>query len=308
MFDKKKSLWNFDDINKSKEHAIKQNRFYLAFQQRSDEQWQFLNFSEAEANFQDLATRGLSLIPYSIPLDATLDDWKKRKSDALSILNNSQTLVPILCSKHDIETFEEIYNYEFEKSKLIGVQCYTINDATTLLNLMKVKLRNMKLQTGDEAPLLIGLGYDKVQKSFGRVSGSFVYSCFGFDILSERQIFLENMPTSVVQDILSTSIDETLRYDNILGGFNHSAEQEFWDGINITQAFLESVSVAEGLTPYQAIQWANFHGQQKDFAELSSKILETISPELNQSALGFIESEKEKWSVFWKTKIAPITI
>lgn len=298
-----KNIWDFDGIAISKQHATKQKRFFLAFQQRSEKQWNNLDFAEAEDDFQELATRGLPFVPYSIPLNANLENWKKRKDDANSILNKSQMLVPVFCSKHQIDLFDDVYNYEFEKSKLIGMQCYSLNDATTLLNLMKLRLRNMRLEAGDEAPLLLGLNYSKFQRKIAHVSGSFAYSCFGFDIFSERQTFLENMPPQVVSEILNKSIDEIMRYDRVLGGFNQSAEQEFWDGRNITQEFLENVAVAEGLTPYQAIQWANYRGQQGDFNLLNNYILETANEDKKDLALNFIQNDKEKWSVFWKTKM-----
>ena len=306
-FKRKKQIWDFDGLAVSKAHAIKQKRLYLAFQQRNEEQWNNLTFAEAEGDFQDLATRGLPFVPYSIPKDSSLEKWEERRKEALSILNQSQMLVPIFCSKHQRDLFEEIFNYEFENSKLIGVQCYSINNADTLLNLMKIKLRNMRLQTGDEAPLLFGLSYDKVQRKLSNVSGSFVYSCFGFDVLSHRQVFLENMPTDVIRKILSKKVEEIMRYDKVLGGFNLSAEQEFWDGVNVTQAFLENVAVAEGLTPYQAIQWVNYNEQQNDFDILNNHILETADDDKKDSALNYIESQKERWAVFWKTKM-PRTI
>ena len=53
-----------------------------------------------------------------------------------------------------------------------------------LVGSLKIKSRNMMLQTGDEAPLLIGLNYSKVQKYFSCVSGSFAYACYGFDIFN----------------------------------------------------------------------------------------------------------------------------
>jgi len=302
-FRKKKQIWNFEGLEISKAYAIKQGRLYLAFQQRNIEQWDDLDFAEAEGDFQNLATRGLQFVPYSIPKDSSLETWKERRKDALSILNQSQILVPIFCSKHQRDLFEDIFNYEFENSKLIGVQCYNINDNDSFINLTKIKLRNMRLQTGDEAPLLLGLGYEKSLRSLSNVSGSFVYSCFGFDILSHRQVFLENMPIDVIKKILSTGTEEIMRYDKTLGGFNLSAEQEFWEGVNITQAFLEKVSVAEGLTPYQAIQWANYNEQQNDFDILNKYILETATEDNKNSALDYIESQKEKWSVFWKTKM-----
>ena len=92
-----------------------------------------------------------------------------------------------------------------------------------------------------------------------------------------------------------------MKYDKTLGGFNLSAEQEFYDGINITREFLEEVKLSEGLTQYQAIQWANHLEQQEDFNILNNRILETAYEE--DSALNYIESEKERWSVFWKTNM-----
>lgn len=298
-FINKKMRWDFENIIESKAHASIQKRLYLPFQQRSEKQWKKLTFAEAEVDFQDLATRGLILVPYSIPLDSALNEWKKRRDNALNILHKSQMLVPIFCSKHQRSLFEDIFNYEFENSKIIGTQCYSLNDVDTTINLTKIKLRNMILQMGDEAPLLLGLNYGKVQRTFSNVSGSFAYSCYGFDILSERQTFLENLPTDIVKKILSKKIEEIMKYDRNLGGFNLSAEQEFWDGVNVTKEFLEKVNVLEGLTPYQAIQWANHKGQQDDFDILNNHILETAYQE--NSALNYIQSEKERWSVFWKT-------
>ncbi len=211
----------------------------------------------------------------------------------------------IFCSRHQIDLFEEIFNYEFENSKLIGVQCYGLNDANTLLNLMRIKSRNMMLQTGDISPLLVGLNYEKVQRKLAFVSGSFAYSCFGFDILSCRQLCMENMPADAIRKMLSRKIEEILRYDKTLGGFNQSAEQEFWDGVNLTRAFLERVSVTEGLNQYQAIQWANHREQQKDLDILNDYILETAYKE--DALLNYIETEKEKWAVYWKTKMIKYT-
>jgi len=297
----KKSRWDFESIQASMHHASIQKRFYFAFQQRSRKQWKSLTFAEAEVDFQTLARMGLTFVPYPIPLDTSLEKWLPRRKNAISQLHPSQILVPIFCSRHKRDLFEEIFNYEFENSKLIAVQCYSLNDADTLANLIKIKLRNMMLQTGDEAPLLIGLNYEKVQKSFSRVSGSFAYACYGFDILSERQIWLENMPKEVREKILKIEPEEIMKYDRLLGGFNLSAEQEFYDGINITREFLEEVKLSEGLTQYQAIQWANHLEQQEDFNILNNRILETAYEE--DSALNYIESEKERWSVFWKTNM-----
>ena len=298
----KKLRWDFESIQSSRHHASIQKRFYFAFQQRSINQWKSLTFSEAEVDFQTLAFMGLTYVPYPIPLNASLEEWLPRRENAISQLHKSQILVPIICSEHKRDTFEDIFNYEFENSKLIGVQCYGLNNANTITNLIKIKLRNMKLQTGDEAPLLLGLSYSKVlPKSFSCVSGSFAYACYGFDILSERQVFLENMPTDVAKKILSKKVEEIMKYDKTLGGFNLSAEQEFYDGINITREFLEEVKLSEGLTQYQAIQWANHLGQQEDFNILNNRLLESAYEE--DSALNYIESEKERWSVFWKTNM-----
>ncbi|HQJ56943.1 MAG TPA: hypothetical protein PLH46_04805 [Caldisericia bacterium] len=303
FYNKKKRIWNFDRIAESKAHASRIGRLYLPFQQRNTTQWNNLTFQEAEEDFQDLVNRGLTFVPYSIPLDADLETWKNRKADALTLLTPSQTLVPIFCTKHQRDYFGDVFNYEFEKSKLIAVQCYGLNDANTLLNLMKIKLRNQTLQRGDEAPLLIGLNHEKVLRSLSCVSGNFAYSCYGFDILSCRQMNMENMPTDVIRKMISKKIEEIMKYDRVLGGFNHSAEQEFWDGINVTRAFLENVDVTQGLSPYQAIQWANHGEQQKDFDVLNDYILKTACDE--NALLNFINNEKEKWAVFYKTKIIP---
>ena len=298
FFNKKKRIWNFDRIAESKAHASRMGRLYLPFQQRSLAQWNGLTFREADVDFQDLVNRGLTFVPYSVPLDANLEAWKEMKAYALTLLAPSQKLVPIFCTKHQRDLFGDVFNYEFEKSKLIAVQCYGLNDSNTLLNLMKIKLRNQMLQTGDEAPLLIGLNYEKFLRRLSCVSGSFAYSCYGFDVLSCRQMNMENMPTEVIRKMTSKEIAAIMKYDRVLGGFSNSAEQEFRDGINITREFLENVDVTQGLNPYQAIQWANHRGQQKDFGVLNEYIVETTDDD--EALLNFIKNEKEKWAIFYK--------
>jgi len=300
FFNKKRGVWNFDKMAESKAHASKLGRLFLPFQQRNAKQWESLTFQEAEVDFQDLVTKGLSFVPYPIPLDASLETWKKRKEDAITLLSPSQRLVPIFCSQHQRELFEDIYYYEFENTQIIGVQCYGLNDSTNLINLMKIKARNMRLQTGDEAPLLLGLNYENVLKTLSCVSGSFAYLCFGFDILSRRQVCLENMSVDIIKNILSKEIEEIMRYDRVIGGFNLSAEQEFWDGVNLTRTFLENINLTEGLTPYQAIQWANHREQQKDFDMLNDYLIDATEEE--NAVMSYID-EKERWSVYWKTKI-----
>ena len=143
-FNIKNKSWSFDKMGFSKSHASKEKRFYLPFQQRNDKQWNNLTFAESETDFQDLATRGLSSVPYTIPIDYSLKEWKVRRKDAESILTKSQSLFPILCSKHKSDLFGQIFNHEFENSRLIGVQCYSLNDANTILN----RLRNGELRNG----------------------------------------------------------------------------------------------------------------------------------------------------------------
>lgn len=297
-YDIKGQAWDFNGIPINKTHANKQNRFYFVFQQRSEEMWDILTWAEAENNFQDIATRGLPFVPYNIPLKGAIDDWKARKEDAESILNKSQTLIPIFCSKHKREYFEPMFAQEFRNSKLIGIQCYSLNDPLSLLNLTKVKILNLSTTIGQESPLILGLNHGRMISSISNVSGAFAYACFGCDILSERQTFLENMPPDVVKKIVEKKPDDVYRYDTTEGGFNFSEEQEFWNGINMTRAFLENVSLNEGLTPFQAIQWANFNNQQEDLELLNEKILKTR--DLPNSAIDFVRTEKSRWASFWQ--------
>ena len=68
--------------------------------------------------------------------------------------------------------------------------------------------------------------------------------------------------------------------------------------------FLGNVVVAEGLNPYQAIQWTNHKGQQDDLDIFNNCLLQSAYTEDKDSAINFIESDKEKCSVFWKTQLA----
>src|SRR3989344_8158671 len=67
----KKTKWDYENIPLSRHHASIQKRLYLAFQQRSMKRWKSLTFSEAEVDFQTLASMGLTFVPYSIPLNAS---------------------------------------------------------------------------------------------------------------------------------------------------------------------------------------------------------------------------------------------
>ena len=114
---------------------------------------------------------------------------------------------------------------------------------------------------------------------------------------------LENLPSAVIQQILSKKIEEIMKYDKSLGGFTFSQEQLYWDGKNLTKEFLESIVVAEMLNPYQAIQWINYNDQQADFNTLNDYILETSYEGKEDVALKYIENDKEKWAILWKTKM-----
>jgi hypothetical protein len=70
----KKERWDYDSIVESKAHASIQKRLYLAFQQRKESQWKSLTFAESESDFQELAIRGLTLVPYPIPLNSDLNE------------------------------------------------------------------------------------------------------------------------------------------------------------------------------------------------------------------------------------------
>lgn len=299
-YEKSKDRWMFDGVEDSKRHAVKNKRLHLAFQQRTDDGWTKLTWSEAESDFQDLATRGLPFVPYVIPITGDIVDWKQRKSDGQSILNKSQTLVPVFCSMHNVPKFSQMFDKEFSESKLVGIQCYGLGDLDTVLNLTKVKITNMNVQEAQDCPLLLYLNHARKLKSSSNVSGTFAYSCFAGDIFSERQTFLENMPPNVVQSILQKSPDDIYRYDTGEGGFNFSEEQKFWSGIDMTNAFLQNVSLTEVLSPFQAIKWANHFNQQSDLDLLNQKIHE--SREEPNSVVDFIRT-KSRWASFWSSKI-----
>lgn len=259
---------------------------------------------EAENRFQELAALGLPIVPYPIPVKGRLDDWRTRKDDAVSILNKSQMLAPIFCSKHDVAYFEDIFRHEFQSSKIIGTQCYGVNDASTISNLITEKLINYAVPEGEDTPLLFALSHSKMIRSFSNVSGSFTYGGFGMDILSQRQNFVENLPSEVVKKMLEKNPEEIYKYDRSEGGFNLSDEQMLLDGQSGVKALLETVTVSENLTAFQVIQWHNAYNQQEDFNVLNNKILETRQDDLRNSAIDHIRTDKIKWRLIWENKIA----
>lgn len=305
-YDRKHHRWATEGLLKSKDHANKQGRLFLPFDQRNEESWDGLTWSESESRFQELATLGLPVVPYAIPPKGRLDDWRMRKPDAISILNKSQILAPIFCSKHDVAYFEDLFRYEFGSSKLIGTQCYSVNDANTISNLVTMKTVNLSLAEGEESPMLFGLSHSKMIKSFSNVSGSFTYGCFGMDFLSQRQNFIENLPPDAIKKMLEKNPEDIYKYDRSEGGFNLSDEQTLLNGSasSNTKALLETITLSENLTPYQAIQWSNFVNQQEDFNILNQKILETRPEESKNTAIDFIRNDKIKWRLVWEGKIA----
>ncbi len=64
FFNKKRNIWNFDKMAESKAHASRLGRFYLPFQQRNAKQWEGLAFQEAEADFQELVTKGFLILSH----------------------------------------------------------------------------------------------------------------------------------------------------------------------------------------------------------------------------------------------------
>ena len=294
-WDTVKKKWDYTSLEEAKEHAIKYNRIFLARKQMNWEQWQELTLSKSYYNFEDMLNRGMNNLTLEIPITANLEEFKKLKEDANSVLNKSQRLMPILSTRHNPENFSQIMEHEFERSKFIGLNGYSINreiEPYALVNLSKFRSLNFNLNMDGNIPLNFIFNYPRVLIKHSNIAGSFAYSCFGGDVFVEKTTFLEGMPDRVIKEMMNKSPDEFYYYDVRQKSFNKSYNQEKYYNINLTKQFMQTVNVAEGLTAYETLRWKAHQQQQDDFLYINNLIMQNKI--LMQEIL-----DHSGWNIFW---------
>ena len=297
-WDKKSKSWDYSSIDKAKQHSKKYGRLFIPYHQKNQEQLENINWSESEGDFFDLADRGMNIIPCYVPLGTNYKELKQRTDDLKSVISKTQKIIYILSSKHPVESFDSIIKEQMKADALIGINCYELTTPTEVVNLSKLRKLNCSFKTGEHSPLIFAFNYPRIFIDHSNVAGSFVYSCFSADVLSEKAHFLENMPPHILEKIKAKSPEEFYLYDSAQRGFNKSLTQKQWYGIDMTRNYMNSVSVNEGLMGHQVIRWQAHYNQQLD--------LELINDALarKENVVEFIRNYS-RWNVFWDRKVAP---
>lgn len=295
----KAGYWDFFDMDVAKTEAQNNDRLFVAQRQMNEKLWKSLNKAQALNYFEELANKGLGIVTLNVPLKTNLEEWKKLKDDAKSILKGNQKLMPICSTRHDFALFPELINDMVSELQFVGIHSYCLTQPQEFLNLTALRKANSLAEEGKECPLIFGFNHSRHFSKYSYVNGSFALACFGIDIFSERQYFLENMPSIDIDKMMSRSPDEFMFYDTTQGGFNKGEDQEIWHEFNLTRETMRSISVEEGLNGYQALIWKNTLKQQEDLSILNEKLL-------NKKDVGqFIRDDKSKWSVFYATQVEP---
>lgn len=161
-WDKSNEEWELTGLKKAKKHAEQNNRIFIPFNQRNQQQWESLSWNESLEDITDLL-RKTEVIPFSIPPTASLEEWISYKEEASKKLSEKQILMPVISSKHDVRHFPDILAYEIKLSKLLGISCFELIDSIELLNLNFVKSISSRLKVGDSCALI---AYFKYARAF----------------------------------------------------------------------------------------------------------------------------------------------
>ena len=294
-WDKDDGEWNIKGIKKIKNDAENNNRLFIPFHQRNQDQWNSLTWQDAFEDFEDLINK-CDIVPISIPINSSLDEWLSYREDAITKLKDGKILMPIICSKHEILHFEDIINYEDKNSILFGISCFHITDTTEKLNLMTLKSIQRKLKQGDSCALAVCFNHERVMSSFLQVAGTFGFSCFGFDVFSQTHYF-----KFYHQGMEEQTPDKLYLYDNMEKKFTKSEVQKQRYGFDINNSLIDSIPLSEGLDYREALKYLSHKLQQKDLDLINEKILE------KQPVMNLI-NDYTGWNVFWETALAQTTL
>ena len=258
--------WELTGLKKSKKHAEENNRFFIPFNQRNQSQWHSLSWDESFEDFKDLL-RKTDVVPFNIPLTASLEEWESYEQEALSYLSKKQILMPVLSSKHDVRHFPLIFQKELKSSYFLGISCYELTDSIEQINLGFMKSLNAKLKVGEKCALIVCLNYPRVMSRHLQVAGSFAFTCFGGDVFSQRANF--SMDYEKLNELTPADI---YCYDNKEKKFTKSNTQKERYGFDITNGVINNIPVSEGLDFHQSIKYLS-HKLQQDDLDLINNLL-----------------------------------
>lgn len=296
-FDKVLGDWDYLGLENAKKHAERNNRIFIPYKPRNDETLSGMKWKDSISDFKTMIGK-VDNVPFVIPLDATLSDWKKHKIDAVSLLSSSQSLVPIISSKHNVSHFPTIIKYEIGKSNLIGIHSYELRDIIERTNLSYLRAINSNTKTGDKTSLFINFNYPRILTRFSNIAGCFGFSCFAGDIFSERAYFPSGMRREAVNFMMDKKPEEYSFYDSKEKKFTKSIPQQEWYGIDITRNSIANVSVLQGLSGYKVIKCISHIKQQDDLDLINSLII-------NKEDLVKFMRNYTGWGVFLDTMVIP---
>ena len=270
-WNKSEEEWELLGLKKARQHAKKNKRLFIPFNQRNQDQWHSLTWEESFDDFNDLL-RKTDIVPLSIPLTASLEELEEYKTKALNLLSENQILILIISTKHDIRHFPIIAKQELTSSKLFGLSCYELTDSIERLNLEFLKSINSKLKVGDDCALIVCFNYPRIMSRYLQVAGSFAFSCFGGDVFSQTKNF--SMDYDKLEELKPEDI---YCYDNKEKKFTKSNAQKERYGFDVTNGMIGKIPVSEGLDFHQAIKYLSHILQQKDL-DLINDILTLKQP------------------------------
>lgn len=293
IFHDKRFGWDYSELEMARSHADKSKRLFIPFEQRNYKQWKALTWGEAETSFINLANRGLQVVPYPLPLSATLEEWEWRKGIVMKKKLPSQEIMPVLSSRHNEDSFHEIIKAEIIESKLIGIHLYGLKKAKEVVNLSRLRAINSGLKENQNCALFVGFNFPrKLPRKFENVNSSFVYSTFGIDVFSPNQMSPAQMKAMLQNKEKLTELSSWL-YDPTQGGYSTNPDQEAWHGFGLVNTLTHMVPVAEMLNKFQTIIWFSIKLEQDDFDILNEKILS------KSDIVKYIKDGKSKWATFW---------
>jgi len=292
MWNSYEEEWDLIGLKKAKEHAKKSGRIFIPYKQRNEKQWNELNWKEAEEEFKKFQKK-VNIVPYPIPLNASLEEWKIKKKEALELLESNQKLIAILSSKHhNIDNFLLLVKEELKSSFFLGICCYGLSTILEKTNLSSLNSINSSFKIGDKTALICYFDYARMLMNHSNIAGSFAYSCFAGDVLSEKSYFVPRMSKEAIQKMMNKKPEDYYFYDIKEKKFNKSLPQSKWYGFDLTRNSMKMISVNEGLNGYQTIKWANHFLQQRDLNFINQVLLSRKNViETLQNYTG--------WNVFW---------
>ncbi|MBR9704642.1 hypothetical protein GOV12_04470 [Candidatus Pacearchaeota archaeon] len=289
--------WDFLGLKKAKEHADVNDRIFIPYKQRNEPQSIELKWAESDSDFFDFLTKhDIDNVPYPIPVNATAEEWIKKRTELKKHLKEGQRIVPIFSSKHDIENFPKLINEEFKECGLIGINCYELSSVIERINLSILRSSNSNLIVGEDCPLIIYFDFPRILTRQSNVAGCFAYNCFAGDVFSEKAYFIQNMNKEAIANMKQKKPEDYYYYDPKQKGFNKSSQQAGWYGADLTRNSMRNINVDEGLTGYKTIKWLSYNYLQDDFDNINTLLA------AKEKVLKHI-LDYSRWGVFWRKNI-----